>query len=211
MNTISNWSNNLVKEIKVLENIQQQIKTKIDAFVTDSQTVSPDEWMSKHELFLVSLHQETKELAFMLDTQHNRSIVISKLYDNAQKESTLVLDNYDKMEECVELLRSELKNIIKKIYSISTLELEYHEKLFSACTKLGTVVRHEYNQDYDDFRKILKFIYRHEQYIIFQLNIDAMLFTAINIIHKFISIIDNKANMSEINKLWTTSDHSWRM
>lgn len=200
---ITQWSEALKEELQIITNTKVAIHDKLTNFLKD--TVSPGNWtwIKKHAELITELSVESRTIEDILSVNNERSTVISAFYDKAHKESTLVCDNYEKMEECIEVIRTELKDILKKLYSLNTLEMDYYEKLLSVYEPVPAKDPSDrYTVDYEEYRDALGTIHRRDQYQIFRLNIDNMMISVSNIIHKFISVLDNKDNMNEIRKLW---------
>lgn len=198
---IPQWKKILLDEHKEVREIHRGVHTHIHQFAADVQVTPPcpGVWVSRHRSFIQELHKFAGRLEDLIEAQHVRANTLAVYYDMAQKEQGSVLDIYEKLEECIEILRSELKDVTKKMYSFSTLEMEYYEKLLQVYDSSNTEDP-KFKRDYDDMRTTLDRIYRNDQYYIAVLQLDTMFASIDNTQHKFVAILDS--NEHTIQKMY---------
>jgi hypothetical protein len=198
MEVILEWANQSKGELNSFHEIRASLNNKIIGLT------APDAMGTNSRDLVSVLRSEINDLENILNTYNERILIVTRLYDRANKESTLVSENYEKMEECIETIRSEIKDLTKKLYSLSTLEMDYYDKLLMVYEKDGC---EQYKQDYDEYRNNLGMIHRRDQYYVFKLTVDNMIIGTMSLICKFISIMENKDNTNEISKLWGDDRH----
>ena len=110
---MDSWPDIVSEEFKKIAKLKVSILAKICEFIDGDRSTS-----------LVELVQEEIHILDNILNQYNdKLLLLNSYYDKAHKLSTLVLDNFEKVEECLEAIRSDLKDVIKKIYSFSTLDM----------------------------------------------------------------------------------------
>lgn len=196
MDEILGWKDQIGQEIGMLTEAQVQISESISVYLTDL----------KYEPLLASIREITVKLDTLHCTYGKRFVHLAHFYDKATKISTLVNENYEKLEECVEVTRTELKELIKKLCSFSTLEMDYYDKLLNIRRDSGST----FQQDYEQYRMRLDQIHRYDQVQLFGNTVSSMIYTVIHILTKLISILDNSENMNEIEQLWSKPRQDFR-
>lgn len=201
------WKKALKDEHRELAALRNDIRSEVHKFIRESdlKATEPGSWTCRHRLFMESLHKLAEQLERFIELQHERANDLAVFYDVAQKEQGTVIDIYDKLEECVEILRTELKDIVKKLYAFATLEMEYYEKLLQAYDP-GNMEDARHLMDYDDLRTTLNGIYRHDQYFIVLLQMDTSFATIDNTLHKFIAILES--NDHSIDKMYSGTGYN---
>lgn len=146
----------------------------------------------------------------------HRSVLLSSYFDSAQKASTLVAGNYEKLEECIDTMRSDVRDLLKKLYSYTTLEMDYCGKVMDsiekahACTamcvstSLGLTceLKTASVKACVQYKDILDKIYHHDQIHIFRMTVNDMVTDILTVLQKFKTILSNRDNIDEIKKLW---------
>lgn len=203
---IPQWKETLKDEHKTVNDIHESICNGIRKFAAESLSdpPKPGAWVDRHRAFIKSLHDLAGQLETLIEAQHVRANTLAVFYDVAQKEQGSVLDVYEKLEECTEILRSEAKDVTKKLYSFSTLEMEYYEKLL----QVYDTAKHEdetYATDYADMRVTLNGIYRHDQYHIVILQLETIFASIDNTFHKFVAIL--QSNQNTLHKMFEGSSN----
>ena len=192
MSNISNWEASATQELTAIEDIRLDLTSKINDLLNNFTTEA-------HSTVLQNLREHIVSLGSIMEVYNQRSLLLASYFDKAHKTSTLVLDNFEKMEECVEIAKNEMKDIMKKLCSFSTLEMDYHEKLLEGHSESET---DSFKKDYENYRKALNQVHRNDQIRIFSVCTSDMLITVQQVINKFVSILSNPDNMNEVKKLW---------
>ena len=193
MSDVINWKESATQECSSIEEIRLDLMSKINNLLSSDFTTE------NHAEVLNNLRTHIASLTGIMEIYNHRSILLASYFDKAHKTSTLVLDNFEKLEECVEVAKSEMKDIIKKLSSFSTLEMDYHEKLLEGWSANQS---DDCKKDYDNYRKALNQVHRNDQIRIFSVCASDMLITLQQVINKFISVLSNSDNINEIKKLW---------
>jgi hypothetical protein len=179
--------------------------------------VEQEEWETCYGRLLKCIRDNTFTVETLLQIYNERFQHLAIYYDQATKLSTLVNENYEKLEECVEVARTEICDLLKKLCSFTTLEMDYYEKLLgvwndgsdhnpTSNSNPSYKHAHVFYKDYEHYRVRLNQIHRYDQVRLFGDAVSALLSTLMHIVTKFHSILDNDDNISEIKKLWTKED-----
>jgi len=187
--------------VKVRDDINKQIAEYL-------QTWCKDNWVEHYSRLYDCIDSQTTILSSLSGLYGQRTIYLAGYYDKAVKSSTLVNENYEKLEECVEVIRTELREIIKKLCSFTTLEMDRYDKLLMVWNEHsgshGVHATHgaAFYRDYEDYREQLNRIHRYDQVRLFGHNVCSMIDTLVHITTKMYSILHNRDNICEISKLW---------
>lgn len=188
--------------VKVRNDIYKQITEYL-------QTWCIGNWVEHYRQLYECIDSQTTILSSLSTLYGQRTIYLAAYYDKAVKSSTLVNENYEKLEECVEVIRTELQEIVKKLCSFTTLEMDRYDKLLMVWnehsgTSHGVHAVHgaTFYRDYEDYRERLNRIHRYDQVKLFSYNVCSMIDTLVHITTKMYSILHNRDNISEISKLW---------
>jgi hypothetical protein len=186
-------------EIESLTGIQSQVNDAIKVYLTGE-----DEWQDSYNNLLQCIHNQTDVLRVLLDTYSDRFVHLATHYDKSTKASTVVSENDEKLEECVEVTRTEMRELMKHLCGFTTLEMDYYDKLLSVWKQGSHSNLHPstFNADYLAYRLRLRQIHRSDQVRLFGSSISSMISTIIHVITKLTSILNNRDNISEITKLW---------
>lgn len=196
------WKAELKNEMSVLDGIQTKITTVVQDYLESVTSIC--KFQDTYQQLVDNIRSQTSVLEIILGAYNRRIVHLATHYDKATKTSTLVNENYDKIEECVDITRTELRDILKKMYSFTTLEMDYYDKLLSVwdggvCSGPMATVFH---QDYEQYRHRLEQSHRYDQIRFFATNVGTAIHTAIHIIAKLYSILDNDSNLEQVQKLW---------
>ena len=194
MSEIKEWKEQINNDVALLTELNQQLTNQLDVLLGNFNADNYDKVTNEFKSCNIVLEQ-------LLMSYHTRSILLSKYFDKANKLSTLVLDNYDKMEECLELTKNEIKELVKKVCSFSTLEMDYYEKLLNGW-KQSKDNEQDFKNNYEHYKHALNRVHRLDQIQIYKISLTDVIVSLIQVLNKFISVLNNKDNINEICKLW---------
>lgn len=197
---ILDWSAQIQSELSIMVKVRNDINKQVTEYL---QTWRTDNCVEHYGQLYNCIDSQTTILSSLSTLYGQRTIYLAAYYDKAVKSSTLVNENYEKLEECVEVIRTELREIIKKLCSFTTLEMDRYDKLLMVWNEhTGTSHGAAFYRDYEDYREQLNRIHRYDQVKLFGHNVCSMIDTLVHITTKMYSILHNKDNIVEISKLW---------
>lgn len=203
MDKILHWETETNNQVDTIDAIMEDLN-KIFGDYMSGPYVS---WEISYNVLRAGINTNIERYQKLIEVYNARIVYLAQFYDNALKTSTIVTENYEKLEECTELIRNELKDMVKKLCSFTTLEMDYYDKLLSAWSKSESKSESEsestFHEDYKAYRARLQLIHREDQIKLFYSNLTVMNSTIGHMMNKQLSMLRNKENIAEITKLWT--------